>query len=95
MHGAAYTAAGKQTLPDDVSIAQVEVCKLFHVTPETAAKMVIYEQGYRSQPHEEDAYVCGEVVQAYWDKPDHAFVRNPGTCTRDYADALRTVGASS
>ena len=52
----------------DVPIAQAEVCKLLRVSPETAAKMVSFEEGYRSQSHEEDAYACAEVVQAYWDE---------------------------
>ncbi|RQZ67571.1 type VI secretion system Vgr family protein [Burkholderia sp. Bp9004] len=77
----------------DVPVAQAEVCKLLKVTPESAAKMVSFEQGYRSQLHEEDAYACAEVVQAYWDNPDRPRVRNPGTCTGDYLAALNAVGA--
>jgi len=76
----------------DVSIAQAEVCKLLRVSPETAAKMVNFEDGYRSQLHEEDAYACAEVVQAYWDSPDRAFVRNPGTCTGRYDASLQAIG---
>ncbi|KVP53401.1 type IV secretion protein Rhs [Burkholderia ubonensis] len=76
----------------DVPIAQAEVCTLLNVSPETAAKMVSFEDGYRSQLHEEDAYACAGVVQDYWDRPDHALVFNPGTCTARYADALRAVG---
>ncbi|HDR9484042.1 TPA: type VI secretion system tip protein VgrG [Burkholderia aenigmatica] len=76
----------------DVQVAQAEVCKLFRVSPETAAKMVSFEEGYRSQLHEEDAYACAEVVQAYWDRPDRAFVRNPGTCTGGYDASLKTIG---
>gem|GEM_PF-831776 len=76
----------------DVPIAQAEVCKLLRVSPETAAKMVSFEEGYRSQLHEEDAYACAEVVQAYWDRPDRAFVRNPGTCTGGYDASLDAIG---
>ncbi|HHL4081653.1 type VI secretion system Vgr family protein [Burkholderia sola] len=76
----------------DVPIAQAEVCKLLRVSPETAAKMVSFEEGYRSQLHEEDAYACAEVVQAYWDRPDRAFVRNPGTCTGEYDASLDAIG---
>ncbi|KVV43434.1 hypothetical protein WK81_14285 [Burkholderia ubonensis] len=79
----------------DIQVAQAEVCKLLNVSPETAAKMVSFEEGYRSQLHEEDAYACADVVQAYWDRSDRAFVHNPGTCTAKYVDALRTVGARS
>ncbi|BAX62742.1 type VI secretion system Vgr family protein [Burkholderia stabilis] len=79
----------------DIPISQAEVCKLLNVSPETAAKMVSFEEGYRSQLHEEDAYACAGVVQDYWARPDRAFVFNPGTCTADYAAALRTVGARS
>ncbi|NHV26352.1 type VI secretion system tip protein VgrG [Burkholderia sp. D-99] len=84
--GGAYVAA-------DVPNAQAEVCKLLSVSPEAAAKMVSFEAGYRSQLHEEDAYACAEVVQAYWDRPDRALVFNPGTCTAGYATALQAVGA--
>ncbi|MBN3798084.1 type VI secretion system Vgr family protein [Burkholderia sp. Ac-20392] len=76
----------------DVPIAQAEVCKLLRVSPEAAAKMVSFEEGYRSQLHEEDAYACAEVVQAYWDRPDRAFVRNPGTCTGGYDASLNAIG---
>ncbi|PAJ92073.1 hypothetical protein, partial [Burkholderia ubonensis] len=69
--------------------------KLLNLSPETAAKMVSFEDGYRSQLHEEDAYACAGVVQDYWDRPDRALVFNPGTCTADYAAALRAVGARS
>ncbi|PCE24640.1 type VI secretion system Vgr family protein [Burkholderia ubonensis] len=79
----------------DIPVAQAEVCKLLNVSPETAAKMVSFEEGYRSQLHEEDAYACADVVQSYWDRSDRAFVHNPGTCTHKYVDALRAVGARS
>ncbi|WP_260436360.1 hypothetical protein [Burkholderia sp. Bp9143] len=72
---------GGSYVKPDVPIAQAEVCKLLRVSPETAAKMVSFEDGYRSQLHEEDAYACVAVVQAYWDRPNRAFVRNLGTCT--------------
>ncbi|OXJ13544.1 type VI secretion system Vgr family protein [Burkholderia sp. AU6039] len=83
---------GGSYLKPDVPIAQAEVCKLLRVSPETAAKMVRFEEGYRSQLHEEDAYACAEVVQAYWDRRDRAFVRNPGTCTGGYDASLNAVG---
>nr|WP_269767055.1 DUF2345 domain-containing protein [Burkholderia ubonensis] len=79
----------------DIPVAQAEVCKLLNVSPETAAKMVSFEEGYRSQLHEEDAYACADVVQAYWDRGDRALVFNPGTCTDKYDAALRAVGARS
>lgn len=84
--------AGGAYVKSDVSVAQAEVCKLLRVSPEAAAKMVSFEEGYRSQLHEEDAYACAEVVQAYWDNPDRALVRNPGTCTATYSDSLRAGG---
>ncbi|WP_260428186.1 type VI secretion system Vgr family protein [Burkholderia sp. Bp9031] len=84
--------AGGAYVKSDVPIAQAEVCKLLRVSPETAAKMVNFEDGYRSQLHEEDAYACAEVVQAYWDRPDRAFVRNPGTCTGEYNASLNAIG---
>ncbi|WP_239511271.1 hypothetical protein [Burkholderia sp. JP2-270] len=87
--------AGGAYVKPDVPIAQAEVCKLLSVPPETAAKMVRFEEGYRSQLHEEVAYACAEVVQAYWDRPDRALVFNPGTCTADYAAALKAVDARS
>ncbi|WP_155631721.1 type VI secretion system Vgr family protein, partial [Burkholderia stagnalis] len=87
--------AGGAYVRTDLPIAQVEVCKLFRVLPETAEKMVSFEKGYRSQLHEEDAYACAGVVQDYWNRPDRAFVFNPGTCTADYAAALKAVGARS
>ncbi|PAJ84440.1 hypothetical protein CJO70_28155 [Burkholderia ubonensis] len=87
--------AGGGYLKPDIPVAQTEVCKLLNLSPETAAKMVSFEDGYRSQLHEEDAYACAGVVQDYWDRPDRALVFNPGTCTADYAAALRAVGARS
>ncbi|KFG98553.1 type IV secretion protein Rhs [Burkholderia paludis] len=86
--GGAYIAA-------DVPIVQAEVCKLLNVSPETVEKMASFEMGYRSQLHEEDAYACAEVVQAYWDRPDRALVLNPGTCTAGYAAALKAIGTRS
>ncbi|KVG69522.1 hypothetical protein WJ33_22490 [Burkholderia ubonensis] len=87
--------AGGGYLKPDILVAQIEVCKLLNLSPETAAKMVSFEDGYRSQLHEEDAYACAGVVQDYWDRPDRALVFDPGTCTADYAAALRAVGARS
>ncbi|SMG61411.1 DUF2345 domain-containing protein, partial [Paraburkholderia susongensis] len=77
----------------DIPLAEKKVCDLLKIFPETAQKMAQFETGYRSQLHEEDAYACAEVVQAYWQNPGNPLVRNPGTCTAQYADALRTVGA--
>ncbi|WP_175923237.1 type VI secretion system Vgr family protein [Burkholderia latens] len=87
-------ASGTYVKPD-IPVVQAEVCKLLNVSPETAAKMMSFEEGYRSQLHEEDAYACAGVVQDYWDRPDRALVLNPGTCTADYATALRAIGARS
>ncbi|RQP69026.1 type VI secretion system Vgr family protein, partial [Burkholderia ubonensis] len=87
--------AGGAFVKSDVPIAQNEMCKLLNVPPDVAAKMVIFEDGYRSQLHEEDAYACAGVVQDYWVRPDRAFVFNPGACTADYATALKAVGARS
>ncbi|MEX3784332.1 hypothetical protein AB3X86_00150 [Paraburkholderia sp. BR14374] len=66
---------------------------LLNVSAQTAQKMAKFETGYRSQLHEEGAYACAEVVQAYWRNPGDPLVRNPGTCTAQYVDALRIVGA--
>ncbi|CAB3754369.1 type IV secretion protein Rhs [Burkholderia sp. MSh2] len=84
--------AGGSYVKPDVPIAQAEVCKLLRVPSETAAKMASFEEGYRSQLHEEDAYACAEVVQAYWNRPDRTFVRNPGTCTGEYSTSLHAIG---
>ncbi|MFL9962915.1 type VI secretion system tip protein VgrG [Paraburkholderia sediminicola] len=84
---------GGDYLRTEVLLAEKKVCDLLKVSPEAAQKMAKFETGYRSQLHEEDAYACAEVVQAYWQNPDNPFVRNPGTCTADYAVALRIVGA--
>jgi type VI secretion system secreted protein VgrG len=76
----------------DIPAAQNKVCELLNIFPETAQKMAQFETGYRSQFHEEDAYASAEVVQAYWQNSGDPLVRNPGTCTAQYVDALRTVG---
>jgi type VI secretion system secreted protein VgrG len=90
---AALQSLGAKYVSPDVPVAQNEVCKLLNVAPETAAKMVSFERGYRSQLHEEDAYACGEIVQAYWDNSNRALVRNPGTCTDAYLGAVAAIGA--
>jgi type VI secretion system secreted protein VgrG len=77
----------------DIPLAQKKVCELLNVSGETAHKMTQFETGYRSQFHEEDAYACAEVVQAYWKDSGNPLIRNPGTCTAQYVDALRVVGA--
>ncbi len=87
--------AGGEYLKREVPLAEKKACDLLKVTPEIAQKMARFETGYRSQLHEEDAYACAEVVQAYWQNPDDPLVRNPGTCTADYEAALRTIGARS
>ncbi|APA85472.1 type VI secretion system tip protein VgrG [Paraburkholderia sprentiae WSM5005] len=79
----------------DLPLAERKVCELLNVSAETAQKMAQFETGYRSQLHEEDAYACAEVVQAYWRNPGDPLVRNPGTCTAQYIDALRIVGTRS
>ncbi|NUX53566.1 type VI secretion system tip protein VgrG [Paraburkholderia sp. JPY418] len=86
---------GWEYLSRDLPLAERKVCDLLNVSPETAQKMVQFETGYRSQLHEEDAYACAEVVQAYWQNPRDPLVRNPGTCTAQYTDALRIVEARS
>ncbi|WP_233800300.1 type VI secretion system Vgr family protein [Paraburkholderia sp. HP33-1] len=79
----------------DIAIAERKVRELLNISAEAAQQMAQFETGYRSQLHEEDAYACAEVVQAYWQNPGDPLVRNPGTCTSQYADAVRTVGARS
>ncbi len=79
----------------DIPFAEKKVCDLLNISPETAQKMARFETGYRSQLHEEDAYACAEVVQAYWQNANDPLVRNPGTCTAQYVDAIRTIGARS
>jgi type VI secretion system secreted protein VgrG len=86
---------GGEYVRRDIPLAQQKVCDLLKISAETAQKMVRFETGYRSQLHEEDAYACAEVVQAYWQNPDDPLVRNPGTCTAQYADALRVIRAKS
>ena len=77
---------------DDRGSAEREVCKLLNVTPEVAKLMVEHDKGYRSQLHEEDAWMCGEIVDSYWRKPDDAFRINPGTCTQDYERTFSGIG---
>jgi type VI secretion system secreted protein VgrG len=86
---------GWEYVKRDIVISQTKVCDLLNISPEIAQKMTQFETGYRSQLHEEDAYACAEVVQAYWKNSGDPLVRNPGTCTAQYVDALRTVGARS
>ncbi|MCC8397702.1 hypothetical protein LJ656_34800 [Paraburkholderia sp. MMS20-SJTR3] len=84
---------GGESVKRDIRFAEKKVCDLLKISPETAQKMSKFETGYRSQFHEEDAYACAEVVQAYWKNASDPLVRNPGTCTAQYAEALRTVRA--
>jgi type VI secretion system secreted protein VgrG len=86
---------GWEYVKRDIPFAEKKVCDLLNISPETAQKMAQFETGYRSQVHEEDAYACAEVVQAYWQNVGDPLVRNPGTCTTQYVDALRVVEARS
>ncbi|MEM5429906.1 type VI secretion system tip protein VgrG [Cupriavidus oxalaticus] len=55
--------------------------------------MVNHDTGYRAQLHEDDAFVCGEVVQSYWDSRNGTpLLRNPGTCTREFSEAAGGTG---
>ncbi|MFD1560799.1 DUF2345 domain-containing protein, partial [Paraburkholderia silviterrae] len=77
----------------DLDVVQDEVCKMRNVKPEVAQKMALYNPGYRSHFHEEDAYASEKIVRDYWFKPDTQFLWNPGTCTDDYVNTLKVVGA--
>ncbi|HKT97063.1 MAG TPA: type VI secretion system tip protein VgrG, partial [Paraburkholderia sp.] len=78
----------------DFEVVQDEVCKMRNVTPEVAQKMAKHNPGYRSHLHEEDAYATEKPVRNYWSRPDYQFLFNPGSCTDDYANTLRVVGAT-
>jgi type VI secretion system secreted protein VgrG len=80
-----------QSLQADADVVEAEVCKLLNVTPEQARQMADSVKGYRSHLHEEDAYICGELVNLYWSDPDRTQLRNPGTCTRDYRATVRHI----
>ncbi|MGT2507565.1 type VI secretion system Vgr family protein [Cupriavidus basilensis] len=55
--------------------------------------MVNHDTGYRSQLHEDDAFICGAAVQAYWASRDGIpLLHNPGTCTREFSDAAGGAG---
>jgi type VI secretion system secreted protein VgrG len=64
-----------------------------NVTPEVALKMAQHNPGYRSHFHKEDAYASEKIVRDYWFKPDTQFLWNPGSCTDDYVNTLKVVGA--
>ncbi|WP_439687626.1 type VI secretion system Vgr family protein [Cupriavidus oxalaticus] len=58
--------------------------------------MVKHETGYRAQLHEDDAFICGEAVQSYWDSRDGTpLLRNPGACTREFSEAAGGAGGHS
>ncbi|WP_116610662.1 type VI secretion system Vgr family protein [Paraburkholderia unamae] len=79
----------------DADKVQAEVCKLRGVTPEQALLMgQRKEPGYRSHYHEEDAYATEDAVKQYWGDADHAFVLNPGICTKQYESVLTQLGVS-
>jgi type VI secretion system secreted protein VgrG len=55
--------------------------------------MVNHDTGYRAQLHEDDAFICGAAVQAYWDSRDGVpLLHNPGTCTREFSEAAGGAG---
>lgn len=78
----------------DLEAVESEICKLLNISPETARLMVTTDDGYRSHLHEEDAWSCGDLVDSYWRRPDDNFLRNPGSCTREYGDAVRAIGGA-
>jgi type VI secretion system secreted protein VgrG len=80
-------------LAGDLEVVQDDVCKIRNVTPEVAQKMAKHNSGYRSHLHEEDAYATEKPVRNYWSRSDYQFLFNPGSCTDDYANTLRAIGA--
>ncbi|MFM0330942.1 type VI secretion system Vgr family protein [Paraburkholderia strydomiana] len=72
----------------DLEKVEAEVCKVRNVTPEQARTMAVT---YASYLHEQDAFLCGEVVQYCW--TGRSQLRNPGTCTSVYAHVLQSIGA--
>ena len=77
-------------LPDK-EIVEAEVCMMLDTTPEQARQMADGNRGYRSHLHEEDAFACGELVDSYWNDPDRAQLRNPGTCTKEYREVIGRI----
>jgi len=72
----------------DLDKVEAEVCKVRNVTPEQARTMTVT---YASYLHEQDAFLCGEVVQYCW--TGRSQLRNPGTCTSVYAHVIQSIGA--
>ncbi|MFP3601175.1 hypothetical protein [Paraburkholderia sp. SIMBA_053] len=72
----------------DLDKVEAEVCKVRNVTPEQARVMAVT---YASYLHEQDAFLCGEVVQYCW--TGRSQLRNPGTCTSVYAHVIQSIGA--
>jgi type VI secretion system secreted protein VgrG len=72
----------------DLDKVEAEVCKVRNVTPEQARTMAVT---YASYLHEQDAFLCGEVVQYCW--TGRSQLRNPGTCTSVYAHVIQSIGA--
>ncbi|WP_167760266.1 type VI secretion system Vgr family protein [Paraburkholderia pallida] len=86
--------SGFNFLQADAAIAETELCKLLAVTPEQARQMADRKSGYRSHLHEEDAFICGELVDLYWNDPDRTQLRNPGTCTKQYRETITRIKGS-
>jgi type VI secretion system secreted protein VgrG len=72
----------------DLEKVEGEVCKVRNVTPDQARTMAVT---YASYLHEQDAFLCGEVVQYCW--TGRSQLRNPGTCTSVYAHVIQSIGA--
>ncbi|HEX7935151.1 MAG TPA: hypothetical protein VF573_19020 [Paraburkholderia sp.] len=81
--------AGWEFIQADIEKVETEVCKVRNVTPEQARTMAVT---YTSYLHEQDAFLCGEVVQYCW--TGRSQLRNPGTCTSAYAHVIQSIGAN-
>ncbi|MFM0334511.1 type VI secretion system Vgr family protein [Paraburkholderia strydomiana] len=77
-----------QFIQADQNKVETEVCKVRNVTPERARTMAVT---YTSYLHEQDAFLCGEVVQYCW--TGRSQLRNPGTCTSVYAHVIQSIRA--
>ncbi len=80
--------ADGQFIQADLEKVEAEVCKVRNVTPEQARTMAVT---YTSYLHEQDAFLCGEVVKYCW--IGRSQLRNPGTCTSAYAHVIQSIGA--
>ena len=80
-----------EALQSDVGIVEDEVCRLLNITPEQARKLADRKDGYRGHLHEEDAFICGELVDLYWNDPERTQLRNPGTCTKQYRSTVTGI----